>query len=76
MLRLHAEIVQQRDAIAVLRARNGRRPPTRRCWLQGLAERHLALKPLNATQYDFIEEPAGAAAAPGQAGRFSTRSAR
>ena len=42
VLRLHAEIREQRDAIAPLR-------------LQGLAERHLALKPLNATQYDSFK---------------------
>src|ERR1700676_3254226 len=42
VLRLHAEIREQRDAIALLR-------------LQGLAERHLALKPLNPTQYDSLK---------------------
>src|SRR5229473_2001709 len=48
VLRLHAEIREQRDAIAVLRAEWAKldAPPR----LQGLAERHLALKPLNAAQ--------------------------
>ncbi len=50
VLRLNAEIREQRDAIAVLRAEWARLDAPLR--LQGLAERHLALKPLSATQYD------------------------
>ena len=52
VLRLHAEIREQRDAIAVLRAEWTRLDAPLR--LQGLAERHLVLKPLNATQYDQL----------------------
>src|ERR1700689_5664112 len=53
VLRLHAEIREERDAIAVLRAEWTRLDAPLR--LQGLAERHLALKPLNATQYDALK---------------------
>jgi hypothetical protein len=53
VLRLRAEIREQRDAIAVLRAEWARLDAPMR--LQGLAERHLALKPLNATQYDALK---------------------
>ncbi|MGA9092176.1 MAG: hypothetical protein WB420_24085 [Bradyrhizobium sp.] len=53
VLRLHAEIREQRDAIAVLRAEWARLDAPRR--LQGLAERHLQLKPLTATQYDSLK---------------------
>ena len=53
VLRLHAEIREQRDAIAVLRAEWARLDAPLR--LQGLAERHLQLKPLNATQYDSLK---------------------
>jgi len=53
VLRLHAEIREQRDAIAVLRAEWTKLDAPLR--LQGLAERHLALKPLNATQYDPLK---------------------
>jgi hypothetical protein len=53
VLRLHAEIREQRDAIAVLRAEWARLDAPLR--LQGLAERHLALKPLNAAQYDSLK---------------------
>ena len=67
VLRLHAEIREQRDAIAVLRAEWAKLDAPLR--LQGLAERHLPLKPLNATQYDSAEEPARAAAELRQAGR-------
>jgi hypothetical protein len=52
VLRLHAEIREQRDAIAALRAEWTKLDAPLR--LQGLAERHLALKPLNATQYDQL----------------------
>src|SRR5271168_978954 len=53
VLRLHAEIREERDAIAVLRADWARLDSPIR--LQGLAERHLALKPLNANQYDSLK---------------------
>jgi len=53
VLRLHAEIGEQRDAIAVLRAEWAKLDAPLR--LQGLAERHLALKPLNATQYNSFK---------------------
>ena len=53
VLRLHAEIREQRDAIAVLRAEWTKLDAPLR--LQGLAERHLSLKPLNATQYDQLK---------------------
>ena len=53
VLRLHAEIREQRDAIAVLRAEWARLDAPLR--LQGLVERHLQLKPLNATQYDPLK---------------------
>ena len=52
VLRLRAEIREQRDAIAVLHAEWARLDAPLR--LQGLAERHLALRPLNATQYDSL----------------------
>src|SRR5881392_4418111 len=53
VLRLNAEIREQRDAIAVLRAEWARLDVPLR--LQGLAERHLGLKPLAATQYDTLK---------------------
>jgi hypothetical protein len=53
VLRLHTEIREQRDAIAALRAEWARLDAPLR--LQGLAERHLALKPLRATQYDLLK---------------------
>ena len=53
VLRLNAEIREQRDAIAALRAEWAKLDAPLR--LQGLAERHLALKPLNATQYDSLK---------------------
>jgi hypothetical protein len=53
VLRLHAEIREQRDAIAVLRSEWAKLDAPLR--LQGLAERHLPLKPLNATQYDSLK---------------------
>jgi len=53
VLRLHAEIREQRDAIAVLRAEWARLDAPLR--LQGLAERHLPLRPLVATQYDSLK---------------------
>src|SRR5260370_35466965 len=61
VLRLHAEIREQRDAIAVLRSEWARLDAPLR--LQGLAERHLPLKPISATQYDQLknlpERPSG-----------------
>src|SRR5215475_13378413 len=53
VLRLRAEIREQRDAIAVLRAEWAKLDAPLR--LQGLAERHLQLKPINATQYDALK---------------------
>lgn len=53
VLRLHAEIREQRDAIAALRAEWAKLDAPLR--LQGLAERHLSLKPINATQYDQLK---------------------
>jgi hypothetical protein len=53
VLRLRAEIREQRDAIAVLRAEWTKLDAPLR--LQRLAERHLTLKPLNATQYDSLK---------------------
>ena len=51
--RLNAEIREQRDAIAGLRAEWAKLASPLR--LQGLAERHLPLKPLTATQYDSLK---------------------
>src|SRR5437763_15729034 len=51
--RLNAEIREQRDAIAVLRAEWARLDAPLR--LQGLAERHLALTPTVATQYAQLQ---------------------
>ncbi len=53
VLRLHAEIREQRNAIAVLRSDWAKLDAPLR--LQGLADRHLALKPLNAAQYDSLK---------------------
>src|SRR5260370_17946551 len=53
VLRLHAEIREQRDAIAVLRAEWARLDSPLR--LQGLPERHLPLKPLNANPYHSLK---------------------
>ncbi|MCA1457850.1 hypothetical protein I6F35_32480 [Bradyrhizobium sp. BRP22] len=53
VLRLNAEIREQRDAIAALRAEWAKLDAPLR--LQGLAERHLALKPLTANQYDSLK---------------------
>ena len=51
--RLNAEIREQRDAIAVLRAEWAKLDAPLR--LQGLADRHLGLKPLVAIQYDQLK---------------------
>src|SRR3979409_2070799 len=53
VLRLHAEIRGQPAALSVRRAEGARLDAPLR--LQGLAERHLALKPLIATQYDSLK---------------------
>ena len=53
VLRLNAQIREERDAIAVLRAEWAKLDAPLR--LQGLAERHLALKPVSATQYDSLK---------------------
>ncbi len=53
VLRLNAEIREQRDAIATLRAEWAKLDAPLR--LQGLADRHLTLKPLSATQYDSLK---------------------
>src|ERR1700748_3233457 len=53
VLRLRGEIRGERDAIAVLRAEWAKLDSPLR--LQGLSERHLPLKPLNANQYDSLK---------------------
>src|ERR1700755_3656919 len=53
VLKLHAEIREERDKIAVLRAEWAKLDSPQR--LQGLVERHLPLKPLNANQYSHLE---------------------
>src|SRR5215470_9240845 len=53
VLKLHAEIREERDKIAVLRAEWARLDAPQR--LQGLVERHLPLKPLNANQYNDLK---------------------
>src|SRR5476649_301867 len=53
VLRLHADIREQRDAIATLRSEWAKLDAPLR--LQGLAERHLPLKPITATQYDSLK---------------------
>jgi hypothetical protein len=53
VLRLRADVREQRDAIAALRAEWSRLDAPVR--LQGLAERHLDLKPLGANQYDQLK---------------------
>ena len=53
VLKLHAEIREERDKIAVLRAEWAKLDSPLR--LQGLVERHLPLKPLNANQYNDLK---------------------
>ena len=53
VLRLRADIREERNAIAALHAEWARLDAPLR--LQGLAERHLALKPITATQYDDLK---------------------
>lgn len=51
--RLHADIREQRDAIAQLRAEWAKLDAPMR--LQGLAERHLKLQPMTAQQFDSLK---------------------
>jgi hypothetical protein len=53
VLKLHAEMREQRDAIAVLHSEWAKLDAPLR--LQGLVERHLPLKPINARQYDDLK---------------------
>lgn len=53
VLRLNAEIREERNAIAALRSEWAKLDAPLR--LQGLAERHLNLKPLAAYQYDTLK---------------------
>ena len=53
VLRLHAEVREQRDAIAALRAEWAKLDAPLR--LQGLAERHHGLKPITANQHDALK---------------------
>ena len=53
VLKLQAEIREERNAIAVLRSEWARLDAPLR--LQGLADRHLPLKPVNARQYDDLK---------------------
>jgi hypothetical protein len=53
VLRLHADIREERNAIAALHAEWARLDAPLR--LQGLAQRHLALKPITAAQYDDLK---------------------
>jgi hypothetical protein len=53
VLRLHADIREQRDAIAGLRSEWSKLDAPSR--LQGLVERHLPLKPVTAVQYDTLK---------------------
>jgi cell division protein FtsL len=51
--RLHAQVREQREAIAGLHAEWARLDAPRR--LQLLAERHLKLKPIDATQFESLK---------------------
>jgi hypothetical protein len=53
VLRLHAEVREQREAIAALRAEWAKLDAPMR--LQGLAERHLKLRPIVSNQYDSLK---------------------
>jgi len=53
VVKLHADIREQRDAIAALHSEWAKLDAPLR--LQGLVERHLPLKPLTATQYDTLK---------------------
>ena len=63
--KLHGELRRERDAIAILRAEWARLDTPGR--IQGLAERHLKLKPIEPRQFDALDRlPARPpAAAPG-----------
>ena len=67
VLRLNAEIREQRDAIATLRAEWAKLDAPLR--LQGLAERHLGAEAAGRHAIRPAEEPAGTAAELCQAGR-------
>ncbi len=51
--KLRGEIQKERNAVAVLRAEWGKLDTPGR--IQGLAERHLALKPVEPTQFDSLD---------------------
>jgi cell division protein FtsL len=53
VFKLRAEIHEERDKIAALRSEWSRLDSPQR--LQGLVERHLPLKPLNANQYNDLK---------------------
>jgi hypothetical protein len=53
VLRLHAQVREQREAIAALRAEWAKLDSPRR--LQVLAERHLTLKPIDARQFNDLK---------------------
>ncbi len=53
VLKLRADIREQRDAIAALKAEWAKLESPRR--LQELASRHLSLRPVEATQYDSLK---------------------
>jgi hypothetical protein len=53
VMRLRAEIRDERDGIAALRAEWSKLDAPRR--LQGLAERHLDLKPIDGAQFDTLK---------------------
>jgi len=53
VLQLRAEIREQRDAIALLHSQWAKLDAPLR--LQGLVERHLPLKPINAMQFDSLK---------------------
>jgi hypothetical protein len=53
VVQLRAQIREERDAIALLHSQWAKLDAPLR--LQGLAERHLPLKPLSATQYDSLK---------------------
>jgi hypothetical protein len=53
VLKLHSEIREERNKIAVLRSEWAKLDSPLR--LQGLVERHLGLKPLNANQYNDLK---------------------
>ncbi len=67
VLRLRADIREQRDAIAALRSEWAKLDSPAR--LQGLASRHLTLQPIQAIAIRFFEEPAATSAELREAGR-------